>query len=421
MIKFIHAADIHLDSPLRGLEKYEGAPVDEIQGAVRVAFKQLIDRAIEEQVAFILIAGDLYDGDLKDYNTALYFSKQMGRLRNEGIKVFIVSGNHDAESKITKQLSLPENVKVFSTQKVETVILEEARIAIHGMSYKTPRLTEDISSNYPELASGYFNIGLLHTNLGGNPSYDNYAPSTIDGLKSKHYDYWALGHIHKQEIIHRDPWIVYPGNIQGRHIKETGSKGCFLISLRDRDVTSVDPVYLDVLRWVNLEIDVSGQSEISEFLETIRTNIENEIQNCGDRLIAMRLTLNGVTPLSGEFNNDLVKYVNEIRAVANDLYPDGLWLEKVLSHTKTPKDESRLQEEDGPIASLRGLLDSLSEDERSKLAQEASQDLFTKFPELTKCDDGYDYADSELVLQLFEDAKQLIMANLARREVRNED
>ncbi len=117
MFKFLHTADIHLDSPLKGLEVHEDAPVESIRGATRRAFDNLINLAVEEKIDFVVISGDLYDGDWKDYNTGLFFAGRMGKLNRAGIRVFIVSGNHDAASQITRAMPLPENVTLFSPTK----------------------------------------------------------------------------------------------------------------------------------------------------------------------------------------------------------------------------------------------------------------------------------------------------------------
>src|SRR5690554_5608822 len=203
--RFIHAADIHLDSALHGLERYEGAPVEEIRSATRRAFDNLVELAIDEQVAFVLLAGDLYDGDWKDYNTGLYFSERMGRLREAGIRVFMIAGNHDAASQITKHLRLPDNVKAFSTHSPETAFVEELSVAIHGQGFVSRAVTDDLSQAYPPGDAQLFNIGLLHTCLDGKPGHEPYAPCTVSGLRSKGYQYWALGHVHKREEVSREP------------------------------------------------------------------------------------------------------------------------------------------------------------------------------------------------------------------------
>jgi len=179
MVRFIHTADIHLDSPLKGLEAHEDAPVDEIRGATRRAFDNLIELAIEEEVDFVLIAGDLYDGDWKDYNTGLFFVDRMGKLDRAGIRVFIILGNHDAASRITKTMPLPDNVTLLSTRKPQTVLIDDLGVAIHGQSYRSRAVTENLVAQYPRKDPDYFNIGLLHTALTGRPGHEPYAPCTV--------------------------------------------------------------------------------------------------------------------------------------------------------------------------------------------------------------------------------------------------
>ena len=229
MFKFLHAADIHLDSPLRGLQRYEGAPVEEIRQASRRALENLVQLAIDQSVAFVLIAGDLYDGDWKDHRTGLYFVSQMVRLREAGIPVIAIAGNHDAANKMTRTLPLPENVRMLDHQRPETFFLEQSGVAIHGQSFATAAVLEDLSAAYPPAVAGMLNIGLLHTCATGREGHQPYAPCTIPGLISKHYDYWALGHAHGHEVLNREPEIIFSGNVQGRHIHEHGPKGCMLV------------------------------------------------------------------------------------------------------------------------------------------------------------------------------------------------
>jgi DNA repair exonuclease SbcCD nuclease subunit len=180
-MKFIHCADIHLDSPLRGLEKYEGAPVEEIRGATRRAFEEIIRLALDESVDFVLIAGDLYDRDLEDFNTAIFFGRQMARLDEAGIAVCMITGNHDAESKITKKLrNLPKNVKIFSSSMAESLALDVHDVVIHAQSFAKGAVPQDLAAAYPQRQSGKFNIGILHTSLTGSVDHDPYAPTTLE-------------------------------------------------------------------------------------------------------------------------------------------------------------------------------------------------------------------------------------------------
>ena len=179
MFSFIHCADIHLDSPLRGLEKYEGAPVERLRDASRRAFENLVDFALERGVAFMLIAGDLFDGDWEDFGTGLYFNSQIARLRQAGIRVFVVHGNHDAMTSISRHLIWPENVHVFPSGNVETIHLDEWKTAVHGISYEHRAESRNLASMFPERVVGAFNIGLLHTSLDGRAGHEPYAPCTI--------------------------------------------------------------------------------------------------------------------------------------------------------------------------------------------------------------------------------------------------
>lgn len=167
MFTFLHAADIHLDSPLRGLDRYDGAPVEAIRQATRRALENLVSTAIEEEVSLVIIAGDIYDGDWREFNTGLYFVSQMVKLKDAGIPVYAVSGNHDAANRMTKSLPLPANVTVFSSKRPETVVIEDLDVAIHGQSFADTCTTVDLASGYPPPAGGRFNIGVLHTSLSG--------------------------------------------------------------------------------------------------------------------------------------------------------------------------------------------------------------------------------------------------------------
>ena len=230
--RFLHAADIHLDSPLHGLSRYEGLPEDDIRGATRAAFDNLVQRAIDEDVDFVVIAGDLFDGEWKDMSTGLYFARAMGRLDRAEIPVFLLAGNHDAASVITRSIPWPPNVRLFSARRPETHLLAELQVAVHGQSFSTPAVTDNLVPSYPAAAEHHFNIGMLHTALAGRKGHADYAPCSLDDLKAKQYDYWALGHVHQHETVCEAPHVVFPGNIQGRTIRETGPKGAVIVTSR---------------------------------------------------------------------------------------------------------------------------------------------------------------------------------------------
>ena len=372
MFKFIHTADIHLDSPLKGLEVHEDAPVEEIRGATRRALDNLIDLAIEEEVNFILIAGDLYDGDWKDYNTGLFFSARMGRLSKAGIKVFIVSGNHDAASQLTKTLPLPDNVTLFSSKKPQFRKLDDIGVIIHGQSYSYRAETENLASQYPQYDSNYFNIGLLHTSLTGREGHEDYAPCTLDDLKSKGYDYWALGHVHKREIISKEPWIVFPGNIQGRHIKETGAKGASLVSVEDGRIIKVEALELDVLRWAVCRVDLSECETSEKIYDVVRQALKQELDQVDGKTLVIRLVLTGSCPVHGKLLDQTTQWIEGFRSIAVQF--GDMWLEQVKFQTSRKVSLEEIFREDTPIA---GLLKSIQQLELN------GDTLFGLVPELS--------------------------------------
>ncbi len=437
LFKFIHAADIHLDSALYGLERYEGAPVDDIRSAARRAFNNLIELAITEEVAFVLLAGDLYDGDWKDYNTGLFFVECMNRLAIAEIKVFIVAGNHDAASQITKHLKLPANVTMFSTKKPEKVHIEPLNVTIYGQGFATRAVTEDISQAYPQADPHSFNIGLLHTCLDGKPGHEPYAPCSIDGLKSKAYQYWALGHIHKREVVSKEPWIVFPGNIQGRHIRETGAKGCTLVTVDNQEVTQVEHHSLDVMRWYRYELDISDKENPDDIYTMVEELFQSSIESAQGRPIALRLILTGSCAAHSQLNREYEHWLQEFRALANSLgsstlgsgTPDNnsaIWLEKLSIKTTQPASAEEILARQDALGGLLRTINNLEIAEHS-LSEQKSEDLLNELaplrkklpPEMLTGEEPYDPLQSALLNDSLEEIKELLVNRLLRSDQDN--
>lgn len=413
MIKFIHAADIHLDSPLRGLENYEGAPVEEIRGATRKALVNLIDLALEEKVSFVIISGDMYDGDWKDYNTGLFLLRQLSKLTSNGMNVFIVKGNHDAESKITKDLKLPQGIKIFSSKQPETVSLESKGVAIHGQSFATPAVKEDLASNYPPAVKDMFNIGVLHTSVNGREGHENYAPCSIDTLKSKNYNYWALGHIHKKEILSENPWIVFPGNIQGRHIKETGFKGCMIVSIEEDSNVSVEFRNLYSLVWSFCNTDVTGTVEPYEVVEKVRKSVEKEFLKNDGQFTAARVLVKGACKAHNFLLSDPEKWKNEIRLAVADSCNNSVWLEKILIKTTIEADIEQIKKRNDPVGDLLRYIDSLGSQGNQEIHDMLSNvvsDLNEKLPYELKSDDNF--RNSEKISEIIGEVRQILLSRL---------
>lgn len=352
MFKFIHAADIHLDSPLRGLSRYDAAPVDAIRGASRRAFENLIQHAIEEKVAFILLAGDIYDGDWKDYSTGIFLSQQIGKLKAHHIHVFAVLGNHDAANKMTKALDSPSNMTILAHRKVEKMHLADLGVMIHGRSFSAQHIHDNLVTDFAPATKDLFNIGLLHTSLDGREGHAPYAPCSIDDLRSKGYHYWALGHVHKYELVAQAPWIVFPGCIQGRHIHETGAKGCVLVTVSEGEVSSVEPVALDVLRWVLCRVDVTDTAALREVWERIRQAIASELAAADGRIIAMRIRLEGASQVAAALAADPEHVAQQCKAIGAELAGEDLWIERVENAVTSKRDLDAALADDNPLANL---------------------------------------------------------------------
>lgn len=380
-MKFIHVADIHLDSPLLGLERYDGAPVEEVRGATRRALQNLVELAVSENVDFVLIAGDLYDGDWKDYNTGLFFLSQMMKLRDSGIRVVITTGNHDAASQITKTLRIPDHCRMLSTQKPESVILEGAGTAIHGQGFPSRSVTDNLAAHYPRAIPELFNIGVLHTCLDGREGHEPYAPCSLNELMSHGYDYWALGHVHTRETIHREPWIVFPGNSQGRNVGETGAKGCVLVSVEDGTVTGVEFRSLDVFRWSVIDMDIGGMTEIDGILDILDKTLRREVEINDGMALALRIRLSGSSRLHGKILARAEYLKNEIRGCAIDAGNGNLWVEKVCIHTSGMSDPEILMMRDDALGGLLRSIHDLQYDEKALEEMFAEfGDLFRKLP-----------------------------------------
>jgi exonuclease SbcD len=350
MFTFLHAADIHLDSQLQGLENYEGAPVDAIRRASRDALENLVDLGLAQAVQFVVLAGDLYDGDWKDYNTGLFFVKQMARLKDGGIPVVLITGNHDAANRMTKSLRLPANVTMLSTETSETHLLTKWQVAVHGQGFATPAVTEDLSLRYPARLAGYFNIGLLHTCVTGREGHARYAPCTLEGLLTKNYDYWALGHIHQRDILHENPCIVFPGNLQGRHIRERGPKGCMLVTVDDAGRAKPEFRPLDVFRWELCEVKVDEAEDVDAVLGLIQAELARS-RLLHDLPRAVRVLVRGYTKLHSELLAESSKLIQEVRGIAEG----KTWIEKVQWQTQPETGDPFLRQE-GPLGELLGLL-----------------------------------------------------------------
>ena len=343
--KILHAADIHLDSPLQKLTSYEDAPAERIRGASRVALENMVELAIEQAVDLVVIAGDLYDGDWPDQNTGLFFVKQASRLVAAGIPIVVIRGNHDAFNKMTLNLRLPTNPDgseiMLSEREVDyrEFSLGDLAVAVHGRSYRKQHERGDLVKDYPKPHAGMFNLGVLHTGLTGLDGHIAYAPCTPQQLADMEYDYWALGHIHQRgehQVSGAAP-VVFSGNVQGRHIREAGPKGCVIVDIDDRGGCGCTFHPLDVVRWELCSIDAADIKHPEDVAERFEAWLATTLAEVDDRLLVPRVELSGTTPLHGSLMRRFDSIEASLRSVAINTGVGQVWFERLKLRTSLPE------------------------------------------------------------------------------------
>jgi DNA repair protein SbcD/Mre11 len=333
---FLHAADLHLGSPFLGLSLKDEELARRLASAGRDAFRAMIDAAIAEKVAFVVIAGDIYDGDWKDASIGLFFNREVSRLDRAGIKLFLVKGNHDAESVVTKSVTLPGSVGEFPSRAPASFRLEGLKVVLHGRSFPDRAVAENYALGYPAAVPGWFNIGVLHTSCTGRPPHAPYAPCTLQDLATRGYQYWALGHVHDHEILSRDPHVVYPGNIQGRSIRETGPKGVVLVDVEDGTVRDLRRLIIDKARFAYARVHLGGVERLEEALRRVEEALALAVREAEGRLLMVRLELGGETVLHRRLATDPQALRDEIQAAAHRLHEDA-FIEAVVMRTGEPR------------------------------------------------------------------------------------
>ena len=330
MIKLLHTADLHLDSPLRTLALRNDDLRNSVENATRMALVRIVDIALDEGVAAVLIAGDLYDGGQRSMKTAAFLTAQFRRLAEGGIRVFLIRGNHDAESRITREIGWPDTVHVFDGRGGHRV-LGETGIAIHGISFREPHCAENLVGRFRPVP-GMVNIAMLHTSLAGAQGHDVYAPCRLSDLADAGFDYWALGHVHSRTVHLEDPVVVMPGMPQGRDIGESGEKSVTLIEIDDGRI-AVRECPSAALIFRRVECDVAGAGDIGDLYDLVRTALHDLVSSTPQ---VVRLTLTGRTALNWRLRRDLDVIAQTIAETAQ---PARIWIDQIVAATEPPTEE----------------------------------------------------------------------------------
>lgn len=376
---FIHAADLHLGSPLTGLAIKDEEIALRFSQASRKAFSDLVTQAIDLAVAFVVIAGDVYDGDWKDNTIGLYFNREIARLHRAGIETFLLKGNHDAESIITRTIPLPASVQQFQSRKANSFTIDRLQVALHGRSFAERAATENYALEYPAPVPGWFNIGVLHTSCTGRPGHASYAPCTVADLTSRGYQYWALGHVHDYEELSQDPWVIFPGNLQGRSVRECGPKGAVLVEVTDAEVSQIRRLIVDAARWASIDVPVDCLDTEREVLDAVRKAMAPHAEQAGDKLLAVRVTLVGTTSLHRHLKSSARRLADEMQAVSHHI-GDDIWIERLRVNTHEVNETSASTA--ASSFDLPAILEKLaSQPDVIKEAEQIISDVRSKLPE----------------------------------------
>jgi len=393
MFRFIHTADLHLDSPLQSLALRDPDLAELIGGATRRAFERLIDTCLEERVDALLIAGDLYDGNLRSMKTAAFLSRELRRLEDAKIRVFMIRGNHDSESTVTRYLDLPKNVHLFSGHGgVED--LAELGIAIHGVSFAQRHAPESLLPKYRPPVADRINIGLLHTSLAGAAGHDDYAPCAVSDLVAHGFDYWALGHVHLRQIHAQAPYVVMPGMPQGRDIGESGPKSVTLVTVNEAGI-AIEERVVAIAEFHRAAVDLSDVTDWQDAQTQLRATIERARDTLKCDHAVIRIELRGRSPLAWRLRRDVDLFEAETRETAAQI--GNVWLDRIVSELQAPIAHSGGAD---PVAELGELMQEATADAAFRADADAFlQQLVRALPPELRDNYGSDPIGSEAALE----------------------
>lgn len=331
--RFVHTADLHLDSPLVSLALRDAGLATEVGVASRTALTRIVDLCLAEQVDALLIAGDLWDGSQTSAKTPRFLKQELGRLSDAGIRCLIIRGNHDAASKVSRELDPPPLTHVFGTRPgTQRFEAGGHDIAIHGLSFAEGAVPESLLPRYPAPVAGAFNIGLMHTSLNGTAGHDVYAPCRVADLDAHGYDYWALGHIHRRAEHRGRSVVVMPGIPQGRDIGESGACSVTLATLGDDGRLTLEPRSVAALRFDRVPVDMAPVTDWAGAIAAVTQALRTAAAAPRDEThLAIRLHLTGATALAFRLARDRDQLWQEAQAVAETL--PGVWIDKVENAT----------------------------------------------------------------------------------------
>ncbi len=349
--QFVHTADLHLDSPFQGLSEVAPGLQSVLREATFQAFEGIIDLCINREVNFLLIAGDIHDASDRSLRALTRLRHGFERLAEHHIRVFMCHGNHDPLTGWSGSFSWPDNVCVFDAKEVaaKPVVVRGVEIAkIYGVSYGMEKVTANLAQQFQKEPDAPWSIGLLHTNVGNDPNHGNYAPCQVDDLVHAGMNYWALGHVHTHRILReQDPLIIYPGNTQGRHVRETGPRGCYLVEVDSQGCAHPEFVPVDVVRWYDERLTIEGLEDFDELLGRMDERVHALRQQFEGRGAIVRWRFQG----RGVLHRELIKpgRLEDLLVTLREKWGMGsqfIWSESIVDRTGREVDIEALRQEE---------------------------------------------------------------------------
>lgn len=369
-VRFIHAADLHLDAPFGGIDAQDARVRDALAASTYRALDALVAACIERGADFLVIAGDVYNQAERGVRSQLAFAKAAATLEHAGIAVFVAHGNHDPSSGWSAGIAMPGNVRVFADDRVERFALErdgEGYAALYGRSYRRAAETTNLATDFKRETRDAVAIGVLHTNVGGRPGYDDYAPCTLEDLRAGGMDYWALGHIHKPEVLSRSPFAVYAGCPQGLDPTQSGPRGCYEVTIDD-GVVSAEFLPLAAVEWRQAEVDLTSALRLDDVRDAIAAAIDDALASASVPIV-IRLDLTGRTEAHA-----VLQAPGALAALTDDAREEALgfepwaWIDRVRDRTRPAFDLGALREAEDFTGDVVRLADDLLGDATSGAA-----------------------------------------------------
>ncbi|WP_150266712.1 metallophosphoesterase family protein [Paenibacillus tepidiphilus] len=372
--RFLHAADLHLDSRFAGLSALPQPIRSCLRESTFAALGRLVRVAVEQEVDFVVISGDVYDVSDASLQGQLRFQEALQELSGRGIAVYIIHGNHDPLDGPRLSTEPPPLVTVFGGLRPEQAVARRRKdgkevAVIAGISYPTAKVTENTALQYSRMpGSNLFHIGMLHGNVDGDLQHETYSPCTRKDLLDRGFDYWALGHIHKRQILQERPPIVYPGNIQSRSVKETGPKGCYIVDVDAGGVPVLQFHELDAVRWEIRELSIESLEGEAQWTAAVEQAVEALRLELPGMMSVVRFRITGRGPVHRSLAQkgaaeDLLAELRRREALRAERgeYAGLVWIESFAIESGLPVDRERLLAEDSFLGEMLRHSGSLQE------------------------------------------------------------